>query len=355
MDAKSKIKWLKADSKRVMRALIEEALQSRFLHGSHNTLKLKKSLATVGRLDLVDRTLLSPSVHKIHAERLSNRFLAKWIKIRDKARTDLIKLHQRDRAEHSTPTDNDIAGNAFRFLTIVDSVAAVDAKSAVSAAVKLKKNVTLIAQSIKGISCLGVIEVEVISMTEMRKLRNLDTTTNSEWRKLDVCEALSKSLRVTSAESLFLIHFHGIVTAKSVEAFDHFNQQLKRKKRWSIAPRQIELKKLSTQFAGKPKSVEQNLRHIASYITKGGNDWMANKAYLRYKIGFENDDDQVNDEATWVAKNWRRSKLLKQEHSEDGITDALSLTVREIVQLAITIDQLMGLNRARTGYLVSSS
>jgi hypothetical protein len=60
---------------------------------------------------------------------------------------------------------------------------------------------------------------------------------------------------------------------------------------------------------------------------------MANKAYLRYKIGFENDDELVNDEATWVAKNWRRSELLKQEHSEDGITDILSLTVQEVVNL----------------------
>ena len=80
---------------------------------------------------------------------------------------------------------------------------------------------------------------------------------------------------------------------------------------------------------------------------------MANKAYLRYKIGFENDDELVNDEATWVAKNWRRSELLKREHSEDGITDILSLTVQEIVELTLVIDTLMGLNRTRTGRLVS--
>lgn len=80
---------------------------------------------------------------------------------------------------------------------------------------------------------------------------------------------------------------------------------------------------------------------------------MANKAYLRYKIGFENDDELVNDEDTWVAKNWRRSELLKREHSEDGITDILSLTVQQIVELTLVIDTLMGLNRTRTGRLVS--
>ena len=80
---------------------------------------------------------------------------------------------------------------------------------------------------------------------------------------------------------------------------------------------------------------------------------MANKAYLRYKIGFESDDELVNDQASWEAKNWRKNELLRQEHALDGITDMLSLTVQEIVQLTLVIDGLMGLNRTRTGYLIS--
>jgi hypothetical protein len=100
--------------------------------------------------------------------------------------------------------------------------------------------------------------------------------------------------------------------------------------------------------------MEKNLTHIATYITKGGNDWYANKAYLRYKIGFENDDAQVNDEATWVAKNWRRSEMLRQEHSEEGIVDLLSMTADEVLQLTVVIDGLMSLNRTRSGYLVSA-
>ena len=80
---------------------------------------------------------------------------------------------------------------------------------------------------------------------------------------------------------------------------------------------------------------------------------MAGKAYLRYKIGFEADDELVNDETSWVAKNWRKNKLLQREHAEEGITDVLSLTAHEIGQLAVVIDQLMGLNSKRTGYLVS--
>ena len=93
---------------------------------------------------------------------------------------------------------------------------------------------------------------------------------------------------------------------------------------WSV--RTIEVKKLSTSFGNKSKSTEQNLKYISTYITKGGNDWYSNKAYLRYKVGFELDDSEVVDEQTWVLKNWSRNELLKKEHSEDGIEDVLSMT-----------------------------
>ena len=43
---KDEIKRLKADSKVMMKALRAESLKSRFLLGSHDGIKLKKSLAT---------------------------------------------------------------------------------------------------------------------------------------------------------------------------------------------------------------------------------------------------------------------------------------------------------------------
>ena len=356
INLKEHIKWLKADSKATMKVLLEESLKSRFLIGSHNSIKLKRSLATVGRIDLVERTLLTPSVHKIHADRLSDKLHSRWGIIRDKARSDWSKLPKQLRELTAIPTDNEIAVNHIRFLTLVDSVTLLNVNDAIRASVKLKEKLITTAEACAGIKCLGVIEVEVVSMTLMREFRRLDKTTESESRKLDVCETLAEPLKTTlfkDDEVLFLVHFHGVVTAKNFKQFEAFTERLKKVKAWNLAPRQIELKKLSSQFGGKSKSVEKNLRHIATYITKGGNDWMANKAYLRYKIGFENDDELVNDEATWIAKNWRRSKLLKQEHSEDGIIDILSLTAQEVINLTLVIDGLMGLNRTRTGYLVS--
>jgi hypothetical protein len=354
MKKSDQIKRLKADSINTMKALQKEASERRFLVGSHNAIRLKKSLAAAERLDLDGRTLLTPKVHQSHAEKLAKRYDALWKGIRTKAHNGWSKIPKAYRL--SKPTDTEIAGQHFRFLTVVDSVTAVDAGAALKACTKLKEKLTTTASTAKGIGCLGVIEVEVVSLDLMRKFAAVDTTTESEQRKLDVCNTLANGLKSTlyaSDHSLFLIHFHGIITAKQETQFDDFEIRLRKASAWTKAPRQIMMSRLSTQYGGKAKTVTQNLKDIATYITKGGNDWYAKKAYLRYKIGFENDDAQVADEDTWVAKNWRRNELLKQEHAEDGIEDQLSLTAYEVGQLAITIDGLMGLNRTRTGYLVS--
>lgn len=354
MNKSEQIQRLKADSISTMETLQKEALARRFLVGSHNGVRLKKSLAVIQRLDLDGRTLLTPEVHQAHAEKLSKRYEVVLQKLRFKSHNNWSKIPKPYRLEK--PTDTEIAGNHLRFLTLVDSVTAVDASDAVKAAIKLKEKLTTTASSVKGIECLGVIEVEVVSLALMEKFAGIDKVTDSERRKLNVCKILAKDLTsplYADDKSLFLIHFHGIISASKETQFNDFEEVVKKVDAWSKAPRQVMMSRLSTQYGGKFKSVSENLKHIAIYITKGGNDWYSKKAYLRYKIGFENDDAQVTDEDTWVQKNWRRNELLRQEHSEDGIEDQLSLTAYEIGQLAITIDGLMGLNRTRTGYLVS--
>lgn len=356
MTRNNELKRLRKEAPEMMKRLREEALSSQFLIGSHNSIKLKKSLGAVGRLDLVDRTLLSQVVHAKHSKNLEDRFLKRWLKIKTLRQKQWSSLPLSVKRNTSKPTDSQIATSHLRFLTLLDSVCVLDANSALLVASKFKKTLSEVAKNTKGISCLGVIEAEVISIKLMKEVKQRDKMSKSEERKLDVCEILESDLNGTLYEgesSLFLIHFHGLITAKNESQFETFNQNLKKQKQWAKAPRQIELKKLSEQFNGKPKATEKNLKDIAKYITKGGNDWCANKAYLRYKVGFELDDADVTSEETWVAKNWRRNELLRLEHAEDGIVDLLSLTGMEILQLTLLIDKLMGLNRTRTGYLVS--
>jgi hypothetical protein len=351
------LREIKKSTEKVRGVLVQEALASRFLIGSHNAVRLKKSLAAAGRFDLMDRTLLAKQVHKTHSAKLAARYVTKWKKLRDLENQKWSKLPLSVRKSLSKPTDETIAGSRFRFLTLVDSVSLVDAAEALKAAKKMKADIEAACTQSKGIGCLGAIEVEVVSIGMMREIRDKDNSSASERRKLDVCEVLAEELKSSlyqDESSLFLIHFHGVITATRADQFDAFSEELHRCKRWTRAPRQIELKKLSTHFAGKPKSTAQNLKHIAQYVTKGGNDWMAEKAYLRYKIGFENDDPTIVDERTWVAQNWRRNSVLKREHADEGIIDSLSLTAQEIVQLTLVIDGLMSLNRTRTGYLIST-
>jgi hypothetical protein len=316
-------------------ALKEEVKTSRFLVGSHNKVRLRKALAVSGRLDLTETTLLTPAVHKVHADRLAERYLRKWRSVR-------AVCHNTDQARAR-----------FRFLTLLDCIEVPDPAIAIKTIVAFKEALAEVSDSSVGIWMLGAVEVEMVSLEMMRENRKLITTDAGEMRKLDVCEQLLARLpkRDRYLRSYLLIHFHGIVSAVSEHRFHQFENRLRSVKRWAKVPRGIELKRLSGHFMGNKKSMEANLKDIARYITKGGNDWVGNRSYLRYKLSFDGRD--ASDEVTWVQENWRNNKLLRQEHKEEGIEDALSLNHHEVSCLADVIDRMMGLTRNKTGYLVS--
>jgi hypothetical protein len=316
-------------------AIKEEVAQSKFYVGSHNKVRLRKALALSGRLDLAETTLLAPSVHKIHADRLAERYLRKWIQVR-------AACHNLDQARAR-----------FRFLTLLDCLEIPDPDVAIKTIVAFKEALGKVAAESTGIWMLGAVEVEVVSLEMMRQNRELTTTAAGEMRKLDVCEALLARLpkRQRHLPCYLLIHFHGVVSAVSAYRFDQFEQNLRSVKRWGSVARGIELKRLSTAFKGRSKSMESNLKDIARYITKGGNDWIGNNAYLRYKLSFDARDN--SDEDAWVQENWRKNELLKRERLEEGLEDALSLTHSEIACLADVIERMMRQKKSKTGYLVS--
>ena len=270
---------------------------------------------------------------------LSGRYLKQW----DKVVKNSISL--------------DVAKERFRFLTLLDCIEIPDPSTAIKTIIELKESLQSVASSSTGVWLLGCIEVEVVSMDLMRRYRELITTgtstSSTEMRKLDVCELLLKRLPLIQRNlpCYLLVHFHGVVSTKSAFRFEQFYSNLKTNKRWAQAPRQIELKKLSNKFRGRQKSLEQNLTDIADYITKGGNDWMAKKAYFKYKLNF---DGSVNyDELLSDHTNWRKKGSLNDFHKEEGVEDPLSLTLDEISLLAQIIDGMMSLDKNRTGYLVS--
>jgi len=321
-------KKMEKNNQRIVQEIHKELMSSRFVIQSHNKEKLKKSLSLTNDLHLYDKTLLNPQVHKIHSKSLYERLL-----------------------KHKGTKSKKI----YKFLTLLHSVEILNEDRILKSVEEMRYQIHKVISESKSIWCLGSIEVEVVSLRLMRKIRDEDKLSNSEHRKLDVLEKLSSRLRKKKereSESLMLIHFHGIITSTNEYNIERFNSLLRLNPKWNKIPRQIELKNLSTSFQGNSKSLNDNLKHISTYITKGGNDWYGNKSYLRYKIGFDN--ESYDFEESWVTKNWRRNEILRQEQKEEGIEDVLSLNRFEISLLTNVIYKLMNLKRDKKGYLIHS-
>jgi hypothetical protein len=145
-----------------MKALQQEALAQKFLIGSHNAVRLRRSLAAGQRQDLIDRTLLTPEVHKVHAKRLSDRYLKQWTKKRDQATRNWQKLPPSLRMANAKPTEHDIAAAQYRFLTVVDSVTAVDAGDALRAVIKLKEKLQWVRRNYRKCLFLKSLHIQLI-------------------------------------------------------------------------------------------------------------------------------------------------------------------------------------------------
>ena len=94
-------KRMNRSSQLTAEAIRKELLESRFIIQSHNKVKLEKSLSLTNDSYLVDKTLLTPSIHKVHSKSLFERYI-----------------------KHSN-TDKH---KKYKFLTLLDSVEILDEK-----------------------------------------------------------------------------------------------------------------------------------------------------------------------------------------------------------------------------------
>jgi hypothetical protein len=106
----------KEESDRVFDALRKEALLSRFHFNTHNAIKLRKSLAVIDRLDLIDRTLLSRPIHSKHFNTLQKRLSIKWRKFAEQRIAEWGRIPISLRTRIKKPTDNSLADSHLRFL-----------------------------------------------------------------------------------------------------------------------------------------------------------------------------------------------------------------------------------------------
>lgn len=350
----------------ILRAIDEATKDERFTKGARNDLKIRRSLANRDQIKLASRTLLNPLVHEKHSQRLGERYVNAWKRWTDRILKDKKNIPAEFRDRRKIPTDRELASSYIRFFTLVDSVTEVDHRSALKAAKKMKANLQKVLAENEKIWCVGAIEGEVISLKVMR-CNDPDHPESSAQRKLDVCENLAEDLKGTFFQddtSLFLIHFHGVVLAKSknspAHVLDEFEKSLKSKKhkQWNKSDRQIQLKPLSESWATKTRTTESNLRHIANYITKGANDLKNGVVYLKYKTVFDNSDYQSEEE--WTSKhaelNRKLDLLSRVDETEEAeeVKDWLSLTQNEIAEMVLFVNELMSWNSTRSGYLIST-
>jgi hypothetical protein len=347
----NKFNKLKQNSAENLKKLIDNINKiSRFSPREKHKLRLETALRWTNNIDLLDTTLVSPSIHTRHSNQLKYKLIKKWNSIRKKhlfkfsqsiqIAEELSKSLKNSGKIKKTISDNEIASEHLRFFTLLDSVCLVDSFDAFSQTTLMRDELIEIVKKTKGISCLGAIEIEVIPINLLNIISRQENNKEKDFRKINVFNILAEQAGLKEYSSiidasLFLIHFHGVIFAEKEEQFKNFEEQLKKNSRWNIANRQIELKKLSNNYGGNIKTVENNLKDIANYITKGANDLKQGSFKLKYKLNENYFYDRIN------------------EYEDGELEDSLSLTYFEISEQVKLLNCIMEIESNRTGYLIN--
>lgn len=284
----------------------------RYNLGTHKKTRLR--LAGVAS----SRSLLHDDVSATHAEKLSKEFQRRAKSIGSRAESRL------------------------RFLTILHSTEDLSDASVQFAVEKMSSKYTKALNKLH-LWSRGAIELEIVNLSILRKLKDIK---NDEARKLNVLENLMplrqlQGLLVPSSsdDTRVLVHLHCVVDlGKDFEANEAKLRKLfTRVEYWQKSSYQIELKKLFLK-----KSTAKNLKAIAAYVTKGGND------NLRYNAGFGRDLAEDLE-----AKIWRAG-LGRSDKGGQTIEDERGLTLGEVRRLDELYSWLMRQRTDRRGYLLGT-
>ena len=198
---------------------------------------------------------------------------------------------------------------------------------------------------------LGSIEVEVVNASysdELEVFGQEESTVN----KLKTIQQLTP-VTASGNKCLALIHYHGLVVLN-----DRGDQGVRAlrdalaSRGFCSADRQTEIKRLTDEFGGKRKTLDQSLFHIGRYITKGGNKLIGERIAFEYKASFNQSD--LKREKELLLGHRDAGTDLHREKMEEGIENPLAMTYEEVLFQAIVIDGLMGTAKDRRGYLIKT-
>jgi|CXWL01.1.fsa_nt_gi hypothetical protein len=258
------------------------------------------------------RTILDSDTHTQHQNKLFTRFQKAWERLPEQQ-----------------------ARERLRFVTILDTVCAVETKAILHAVERMEEQLRItLSAEIEQIGILGVSEVEIVNLglygkegadDEARKgqvLRDLA-------RKTGMKGAGTVYTKMTGEEHLAFVHFHGIIDLGPQAAIMEKKLEVALRKAWQ-GSRCIELKRLFTDL-----SIKKSLWHIAGYLTKGGNK------DLRYQKQFGSESMEAFE-----------LSMAKRGHPECGEKDDhLGLSIGEVSVLIHVYDALMRRNSTSDGYL----
>jgi len=234
------------------------------------------------------------------------------------------------------------ADNRLRFLTILHSTEDLSASSVRSAVQSMRRKYNKALNKLR-LWSRGAIELEIVSLSILRKLSGIR---NDEARKLNVLENLIPLRKLqgslvpsSSDDTRVLVHLHCVVDlGKNFEGNEvKLRKLFARVGDWQRSPYQIELKRLFRKV-----STSKNLKAIAAYVTKGGNE------HLRYNAGFGRDLAEDLE-----AKIWRAG-LGRSDKGGETVEDERGLSLGEVRSLDRLYSWLMNQRSGRRGYILGT-
>lgn len=293
-------------------ALKEIRGEIRYDLGKHKKTRLKiAGVETSG-------SLLHNDINKKHAEKLALELQARAKKIGSEA------------------------NERFRFVTILQALINPTIESVSREAEALEAQFATIFGE-EGLWSRGAIELELINLPILERISK---ARDDEARKLNVLNSIGETedylgllIPASKSDTKVLVHAHVVVDfgKDHKKKEDEIRNKIDRLGYWN-KPYQLQIGGLF-----KKKAVAKNLRHIASYVTKGGND------ELRYNAGFGRDLAEDLE-----AKIWRAG-LGRKDKGGETIEDERGLTVQEVKALDELYVWIMERRKDKRGYIISTS
>ncbi|OGQ57654.1 MAG: hypothetical protein A3J24_09400 [Deltaproteobacteria bacterium RIFCSPLOWO2_02_FULL_53_8] len=352
---------------------LEQSLKfQRLPHHSKNVDREKVALAVMGNSHLFAETLVNSGVRSRHAKNLNKRvrrLLSKSLNIKKSDRKKYEKFGTPAQGYFES-SEHQKSRELISFITVIHAVAPLDVDVALKKAEELKQQVAEYVRKVPGAACIGAIEVEICSIKQAQRIREYNSAQmrkkcstfdedgvlvmnggahEKRFKKLAVLEALSPDLddsEISGESGQCLIHFHGLLKVENSKDTQTLREAFLTNPNWSRKAGQVRFSPLSETWNGTHKAVEESVKHITAYATKGGN------RYLQYKLEFPELIQMSFDEYLKLSdqfnSNERQAKIEKGE-----LLDLPILSHHEINSLVLVIDGMMNWNKTRSGYIIS--